>query len=207
MPAAPTATTYSISGVVALTGGPLTGVTVTLSGKSTGTYTTGADGTYIFDGLTDGGAYTLTPILAGYTFNPASKVVVINGSNMDADFVATSFTGATYNISGKVTGVEGLNVKITLSSASTIAEVLTDGDGNYTSPSLPDGGGPYTVTPYLSGYSFTPANISGITLSGANSTGNNFVSETANFTRPTLREHGTFNRWRQAVGTDGFVAL
>jgi uncharacterized protein YjbI with pentapeptide repeats len=218
VPVAPTAATYSISGVVALTGGPLASVTVTLSGKSTGTYTTGADGTYIFNGLTDGGTYTLTPILAGYTFNPASKVVVINGSNMTADFVATSFTGATYNISGKVTGVEGLNVKITFSSASTIAEVLTDGDGTYTSPSLPDGGGPYTVTPYLSGYSFTPANISGITLSGANSTGNNFVSETANFTQADLEgtwnfqsvETGSWNGWVRGtvtIASDGTVTF
>ena len=86
---APAAATYGISGVVRLTGVPFTGVTVTLSGRSTGTYTTGADGKYSFTGLPKGRSYTLTPILAGYTFNPGSKVVIINESNMNADFVAT----------------------------------------------------------------------------------------------------------------------
>ena len=210
------ATTYSISGVVALTGGPLTGAKVTLSGKSTRTYKTGADGTYSFTGLANG-TYTVTPVLAGYTFNPASKVVVINGSNMTADFVATSFTGATYSISGKVTGVEVLGAKITFSSASTIAEVLTDGDGNYISPSLP-AGGHYTVTPYHSGYAFTPANISGIILSSANSAGNDFASESSNFTQADLEgtwnyqsvETGSWNGWVRGtvtIASDGTVTF
>jgi hypothetical protein len=200
-------TTYGISGVVSLTGGPLSGVTVTLSGRLTGTYTTGADGKYSFKGLPKG-SYNLTPILAGYMFNPASKVVVITGSNMNADFVATSFTGATYNISGKVTGVEVFGVKIRFTSASTRAEVLTNGDGTYTSPSFP-AGGPYTVTPYNSGFAFTPANISPITLTSANSTGNNFASESSAFTQADLEgtwemhalETGTASGWNRVAVT------
>ncbi|MGA2782503.1 MAG: hypothetical protein ABSF13_11395 [Smithella sp.] len=218
VPATATDTTYSISGMVALTGGggPLTDVKVTLSGYETGTYTTGADGTFIFNDLKNGRTYTLTPILAGYTFNPASKVVVINGSNITADFVATSFTGATYSISGKVTGAEELNVKITFSSGSTIAEVLTNADGTYTSPSLP-AGGPYTVTPYRSGNAFTPPNIPDIMLN-ANSTGNNFTAESANFTQADLEgtwnfqsvETGSWNGWVRGtvmIASDGTVTF
>ena len=210
-----TVTTYSISGTVS--GAVAANVAVTLSGDKVNTYTTGTDGTYIFNGLKNGGTYVLTPILAGYTFNPASKVVVITGSNMTVDFVATSFTGATYSISGKVTGVEVLGAKITFSSASTIAEVLTDADGNYTSPSLP-AGGPYTVTPYHSGYAFTPVNISGIVLSGANSTGNNFASESSKFTQADLEgtwsyqsvETGSWNGWIRGtvtIASDGTVTF
>jgi hypothetical protein len=178
--------TYSISGVVS--GDIGAGVTINLTDAATAneTATTDADGTYSITGLANGGTYTLTPILAGYTFNPASKVVAITGSNMTADFVATSFTGPTYSISGKVTGVGLMGVKITLSNGSTSAEVLTDADGNYTSPSLPAGAPPYTVTPYHSGYAFTPVNISGIILSVANSTGNNFASELYAFTQADL---------------------
>ena len=200
VPAA-TATTYSISGVVALTGGPLTDVTVTLSGNITRTYTTGADGTYSFTGLTNGRTYTLTPILAGYTFNPGSTVVIFNGSDMAADFVATA-TASSHTISGTVTYAGGSGVKITFSRAgATAADVLTGADGTYTSPSLPDG--TYTVTPYRSGYSFTPPNSLPITLSGANSDGNNFEAEYANFTQADLAgtwvvhtlETGTANGW------------
>ena len=179
---APAAATYSISGVVRLTGVPLTGVTVTLSGNSTGTYTTVADGTYSFTGLTNGRAYTLTPILAGYTFNPGSTVVIFNGSDMAADFVATA-TASSHTISGTVTYAGGAGVKITFSSVGTTADVLTGADGTYTSPSLPDD--TYTVTPYRSEYSFTPANRS-IILSGANSDGNDFEAEYSNFTQADL---------------------
>ena len=189
------AATYSISGVVS--GDIKAGVTINLTDAATAnaTATTADGGTYSITGLANGGTYTLTPILAGYTFNPASKVVAITGSNMTADFVATSFTGPTYSISGNVTGVGLMGVKITFSngstSGSTSAEVLTDADGKYTSPSLPAGGPPYTVTPYHSGYAFTPPNISGIILSFANSTGNNFASELYAFTQADLE--GTWN--------------
>jgi hypothetical protein len=176
------------------------GVTINLTDAATAneTATTAADGTYSITGLTNGGTYTLTPILAGYTFNPASKVVAITGSNMTADFVATSFTGPTYSISGKVTGVGLMGVKITLSNGSTSAEVLTDADGNYTSPSLPAGAPPYyTVTPYHSGYAFTPVNISGISV--ANSTENNFASELYAFTQADLE--GTWNVHSMTAGS------
>ena len=209
------AATYSISGVVS--GDIKAGVTINLTDAATAnaTATTADGGTYSITGLANGGTYTLTPILAGYTFNPASKVVAITGSNMTADFVATSFTGPTYSISGKVTGVDVLGAKITISSASTIAEVLTDADGNYTSPSLP-AGGPYTVTPYHSGYAFTPANISGITLS--NSTGNNFASKSAAFTQADIEGKwslhelvaGTAAGWRHfttTIDSDGNLSF
>jgi hypothetical protein len=199
VPATATATTYNISGVVS--GDIAAGVIINLTGATTVTATTAADGTYSFTGLTDGRTYTLTPILAGYTFNPGSTVVIFNGSDMAADFVATT-TASSHTISGTVTYAGGSGVKITFSRAgATAADVLTGADGTYTSPSLPDG--TYTVTPYRSGYSFTPPNSLPITLSGANSDGNNFEAEYANFTQADLAgtwvvhtlETGTANGW------------
>lgn len=177
-----TETTYGISGVVS--GDIAAGVTINLTGATTVTATTAADGTYSFTGLTNGRAYTLTPILAGYTFNPGSTVVIFNGSDMAADFVAT-LTASSHTISGKVTYGGGSGVKITFSnaSASSTADVLTGADGTYTSPSLPDD--TYTVTPYRSGYSFEPANRD-VMLSGDNSDENNFEAEYSDFTQADL---------------------
>jgi len=194
-----TATTYGISGVVS--GDIAAGVTINLTGATTVTATTAADGTYSFTGLTDGRTYTLTPILAGYTFTPGSTVVIFNGSDMAADFVATA-TASSHTISGTVTYAGGAGVKITFSRAgATAADVLTGTNGTYTSPSLPDG--TYTVTPYRSGYSFTPPNSLPITLSVANSAGNDFAAEYSNFTQADLvgtwvvhtLETGTPNGW------------
>ena len=208
-PAAPV--TYSIAGTV--TGAA--SVVINLTGAANGTTTTSAD--YSFTGLANG-TYTLTPVLAGYTFNPASKVVVVDGSNMTASFTAT-LTASSYTISGKVTDVRVSGVKITFSAGSpsaTVAEVLTDADGIYTSPSLPATGGPYTVTPYHSGYAFTPANISGITLS--NSTGNNIASKSAAFTQADIEGKwslhelvaGTAAGWRHftlTIDSDGNLSF
>lgn len=187
-------TTYSITGTVTAAAG----VKINLTGPANGSTTTSS--TYSFTGLPKG-SYTLTPILAGYTFNPVSKVVIITGSNMNADFVATSYAGATYSISGKVTGVAVSGVKIKFTN-STSAEVLTNGDGTYTSPSLP-AGGPYKVTPYNSGYAFTPASISGIMLTIANSTGNNFASESSAFTRADLEGTWEVHALETGTGTAG----
>jgi hypothetical protein len=180
LPAA--ATTYSIAGTV--TGAA--SVVINLTGAATATTTT--SGAYSFTGRANG-TYTVTPVLAGYTFEPASKVVVINGSNMvGIDFTAISGSNA-HTISGTVTGVGVSGAKITFSSASTTAEVLTGTDGTYTSPSLP-GSMSYTVTPYHSGYAFTPTSLP-VALGTVNSTGNNFVSAAANFTQADLE--GTWN--------------
>ena len=66
--------TYVISGTVSINGGgTLAGVTVTLSGASTGTATTDASGNYTLSGLANG-SYTISPSLTGYTFSPAIDV-------------------------------------------------------------------------------------------------------------------------------------
>ena len=84
---APAAPTYRLSGAVS--GAVLQGVSVTLTGAATATTRTDAAGSYAFAGLA-GGAYTVTPSLAGYTFTPASLAVTLGG----ADMSGKSFTAA-----------------------------------------------------------------------------------------------------------------
>ena len=85
--------TYDISGTVALSGGGvLQGVTITLSGTSSGTATTDASGNYSFIDLVNG-SYTVIPSLAGYTFNPISQALTVNGANATAiNFIATAIS-------------------------------------------------------------------------------------------------------------------
>jgi hypothetical protein len=80
------ASTYSISGTV--TGNVQAGVKITLGGDTQkGTTVTAKDGTYIFENLVDGGNYTVTPSLSGYTFTPTSTDVTISGANVaDTNF-------------------------------------------------------------------------------------------------------------------------
>lgn len=74
---------------------PLEGVTVTLSGTTSATATTAADGTYIFRNL-QSGTYTITPSTANYNCAPVSydvsteNALSIAGKNFKADVIMVS---------------------------------------------------------------------------------------------------------------------
>ena len=70
--------TFSISGTVS--GDYFSSVIITLSGDSSKTTTTDISGNYSFSGLVNG-SYTITPSQSGYTFNPTSRDITINGAN------------------------------------------------------------------------------------------------------------------------------
>jgi len=91
-----TTTTYSASGsIVTSDGTPLVAVTVALTGSAKATTTTDAYGNFSFSGL-GGGAYTLTPALLDFTFDPTSASFSIsNSSATDLRFVATSLSTTT----------------------------------------------------------------------------------------------------------------
>ena len=76
----------------------------------------------------------------------------------------------TFSISGTVTGDVTENITVTLNDG-TVTQ--TEADGSYIFAGLSNG--TYTVTPSLSGYTFTPANASA-TISGSDVTGINFTS-------------------------------
>ena len=182
-------TTYSISGSVTSGGVSLSGVTMTLSGTSSGIATTLANGNYCFTNLKNG-LYTATPTFAGYVFNPVSQVVTINGDNVTAiNFTATANSGTTYSISGTVTngGVALSSVTITLSGTSS-GSTSTNSSGSYSFTGLANGS--YTITPSLSGYEFTPANPT-VTVNNANASAS-FIA-IANST-PTYNITGTITK-------------
>ena len=164
-------TTYSISGTVS--GAVTSGVTITLTGAASKSTTTGTGGTYTLSGLANG-SYTVTPSMSGYTFSPTSTAVTISSANQTGkNFTATAAT--TYSISGTVSGAVTSGVTISLTGTSTGSTTTATG-GTYTLSGLVNGS--YTVTPSLSGYTFSPTSTA-VTISGANQTGKNFTA-TAN---------------------------
>ena len=155
---------WSISGTIT----PATaGLTVNLSGTSSGSTTTNASGNYTFGGLANGN-YTITPSQAGYTFTPSSKNVAINGANVTGvNFTATI---QTWSISGTVTpATAGITVDLTGTST---GSTTSDTSGNYSFIGLTNGS--YTITPKHSGYTFTPTFLN-VGVNGANVTGQNFT--------------------------------
>ncbi|MDE2294136.1 MAG: carboxypeptidase regulatory-like domain-containing protein [Gammaproteobacteria bacterium] len=162
--------TYTISGTVS--GAVAGGVTITLSGAGTATTTTAANGSYTFSGLAAGN-YTVTPSLTGYTFGPTSTAVTINSSDVTGtNFTSNTVVAASYSISGTVSGAVASGVTITLSGAGT-GTTTTAANGTYTFSGLAAGN--YTVTPSLSGYTFSPA-ATAVAISTANVAGKNFTA-------------------------------
>jgi hypothetical protein len=86
---------------------------------------------------------------------------------------ATVTTGTvTYSISGTVSGAVTSGVTMNLTGAATATTTTITG-GTYTFSGLANGS--YTVTPSLSGYTFSPTSLA-VTISGANQTGKNFTA-------------------------------
>ncbi len=174
-PATCPGTSYAVSGAADQTGGgALSGVTMTLSGAAAGTALSSIGGNYSFPGLA-AGTYTVTPNLTGYSFTPTSITVTVNNGNIiGQNFTATSVSGGTYSLSGTVTTSGGSALAgVTMALSGTASgTATTDTNGNYTFTGLVNG--TYTVTPSLSGYTFSPSSAT-VTVSGANITGVNFT--------------------------------
>ena len=124
--------TYNISGTVTSSGKALPGVTVTLSGNGLGTASTDSSGNYTFTGLTNG-SYTVASLLAGYTLNPTSIAVLINGANSTSNnFISSTYSVGTHPMdiaidgSGNVWVVnQGSNNVTKLSSAEVVLGTYT----------------------------------------------------------------------------------
>jgi hypothetical protein len=149
-------------------GNPLAGATVNLTGASTDTTTTDANGGYTFGLLTQGGDYTVSVVAPTYIFGSAGV------TNLQKN-VRRDFGPSVVGISGQVTlGAGGLSaVTMTLSGGKS-SSVPTDGTGHYAFANLP-AGRDYTVTPTKSGYGFAPSNRSFINAI-VNATGADFAA-------------------------------
>lgn len=189
----PAVSTYSLSGSVS--GAVQQGVVVSLTGAATATATTGSSGTYTFTGLANG-SYTVTPSLAGYIFSPASTSVTVNGANVSATVFVSALAVGSYTLAGTVSGAVQQGVQVNLTGAAT-ATATTDASGNYSFAGLANGG--YTVTPTLTGYTFTPASLA-VTLNGASAGANNFTAAAVPAGSTwTLRTSGTTNNLNDIV--------
>ncbi|HEY6120264.1 MAG TPA: carboxypeptidase regulatory-like domain-containing protein, partial [Pyrinomonadaceae bacterium] len=83
----PTAAPATISGTInSSTGSPLAGVTVQLSGGSSATTITDANGNYRFTGVDTSNFYTVTPSFANYAFSPANRSFSLFADKSDAVF-------------------------------------------------------------------------------------------------------------------------
>jgi len=173
-----TKTSESIIGrVLRPNGTPFAGVTVTRSGSST-PVTTDAAGYFGFDGLTTG-SYTVTPTLAGWTFNKVSSNVSVPQSS----YSTLQFTGE-MGLSGRVTNTAGAgmpNVAVSINSRQD--PILTDAGGYYKFSQLYVG--THTVTPALAGQVFTPASRS-VTMAADNVTLPDFVANSTYKIRGTV---------------------
>ncbi|MBF0567445.1 MAG: Ig-like domain repeat protein [Nitrospirae bacterium] len=163
----------------------LNGVLVTLTGASSAlTYTARVnlvDGTYSFTNL-PAGNYTVTPILTGYAFSAINLPLAISGNSTGNDFIVTA--ASTYTVTGTIRDnssnpIVGVTVALTGTDNGTTA---TDSNGLYMITGVSNG--TYTVTPTKTGYTFSQLSRS-VTVSGADSTGNNFTAASATTTTVT----------------------
>ena len=157
---------YSISGQITSNGSGLSGLTVSLTGTTVAgtsvsqTTTSNSSGNYSFS-VPSGGTYTVIPSSATsspYTFSPESYKFSNLGGNQPAPFTATAVTSPAqtqYTISGQVLGAGYPLPGVTLTlSGSGSAATLSSINGGYSF--VVAAGGTYTVTPSLSGYTFSP---------------------------------------------------
>jgi len=186
------ANTYEISGRVtnlSSGGANFSGVVVQLTGTTTATRTTDANGNYSFDGLAAGGNYTVTPVRANYTFAPPSLAFNnLSANQADANFAATvNF----HTIGGRVTisggpqngqPLAGVNLTLSINGAanSNIQTVTTNSNGDYAFDPQPAERN-YAITPSTANlaqaYSIAPA---------SDTTGILTASVTKNFTATPL---------------------
>ena len=163
-----TAPTFSISGTITPAAAGAS-TTMNLSGSATSTAPVDQSGNYSFSNLANGN-YTVTPSSSNFTFTPISQAVTVNGGNLTAvNFSATAVP--TFSVSGNA-GVAGATVALNPSGeGGTKTTTTSDGSGNYNFPQVVNGS--YTVTPSLSGATFTPPSQS-VTVNGTNISGVNF---------------------------------
>ncbi|MDD4179723.1 MAG: hypothetical protein PHH14_06745 [Candidatus Margulisbacteria bacterium] len=160
--------TYAISGTV--TG--VDTVAMVLEGAASAATITNADGYYCFSGLSNG-SYTVTPLEAGYTFNPSVRSITISGASSDGN----NFTGSatsTYSISGTVLGADNVEVVLSGSASGT---TYTNSFGFFSFDGLSNG--TYSLTPAKTGYTFDPAART-VTISSESVAGNNFAGSLTN---------------------------
>jgi virginiamycin B lyase len=193
------ATRHAIRGTIR--GVVSAGVQIDLTGATSATATSAADGSFAFPSLLDS-TYLITPRLAGHGFTPGARQVTLSGADATGtDFVASLATGGLHAITGSVRGAVVAGVTLTLEQgAAVVATALTGAPGTFRFGDLADGA--YTVTPSSAGHAFAP-HSQAVILGGADVALPAFVA-TASTTSAQLEEISTGARlgWGIALGND-----
>lgn len=150
LPASTTTQAWSISGSITPASAG-SGTTVNVSGTQAASVSADSNGNYIFSDLPDG-AYTVTPARDGYTFQPPSQSVTINGAN-----------AAGINFFGSASGTSGTAA---LAIDANVSKDQTSNSSIVTSPQFSTTSGnelllALVATDYLSGASTTVQSITG----------------------------------------------
>lgn len=145
-----------------------------VAGTSAVSVFTDASGSYKFTDVRSG-SYSISPVLtpsmSGMSFTPSTTNITVDRSNL----TNINFIGM-FSISGRVTTSAGVaipNVLVRLGNGSTSTTVQTDAQGNYKFSGVRSG--TYSITPTLSGKTFTPASRSGVVVSTLNVGNQNFT--------------------------------
>lgn len=175
---------------------PVTGAQVTLSdGSSLTSVFTEGDGSYQFSRLPEGGSFTVSAFKPHFTVAPTSQTFNNLTSNQTQNFVATATNAPFFTISGQITSnstpLKGASVTLGGSQQSI---TTTDSNGNYSFTVA--GGGNYTVTPSIVGFSLSPPNQTFNSLSADQSA--NFAGTRQNFVVTNANDHGA-GSLRQAI--------
>jgi len=187
---------YSIKGQVRDEfGDGISGVAVNLSGDVETAVVTGTEGYYRFGGLYPGD-YEVTPVKLGWNFTPPCS----SYSQLDEN-VTLNFRGTRdyYSIEGCIkkkngSGIEGVVIKFT--GVSTMSYDTTKGDGGYEfNWLLPE---TCQITPYKSGWEFTPQNICYCPLDSTR-TGQDFTGQEVALVKIQGGEEGYINPAKNEV--------
>ena len=165
-------------------GVPIVGAELTLLPDNR-TAKSNSEGYYEFRKVNNGN-YTVSALLATYSFTPDSQAVMVNGADEDNIDFEGSGGQPVFGITGNITDsgmgpVEGVFVSLSPGSRQT----TTDANGNYSFVGLP--AGTYNVKPVLGLWSFTPGTRL-VNLSGSSENGIDFEADPP---PPTFRIYGS----------------
>lgn len=159
---------YTVYGQI--TGG-VTGAVVDI-GDGVHTGTASGSGPFFYSIQVPPGRWNLKATLAGYTISPSNFTNPINVTAAtlgNQNFTAVS--GTTYSIAGTITAAGSPLPGVSVSNGTKSS--ITDSLGNYVIQGVANGS--YTLTPTLSGATFSPVTLAA-TVSSANVTGKNFTA-------------------------------
>jgi len=175
--------TFTVSGTVS--GDTTSSVTISLAGDAAGSVNTDSSGKFSFAGVQNG-HYTIAASRSGYTFQPPSIAVTVQGDDVAGQsFTCTKNPTPTYAISGTVSGdvTSGVTISLTGDAA---ASANTDSSGRFSFTGIQNGH--YTIAASRSGYRFDPLSIA-VNVQGADVAGQDFTGSKNQ--APTFTVSGT----------------